>query len=314
MNVLAASVKPAFNLKGGLLALTATGFWSGNFVVGRLLAGQVPPVTLACLRWIVAILVLWALFHRDVLREWPLLKKHWRYYLLTSFTGISVVTTLYYLAAESTNVLNMTLIATFTPIFTLLLARFCLGEALSRLRAAGILLAFGGVLLLAVRGQLGLLRHLHFQSGDLISLAAALIFAVYTIQLRYQPAGLSPGTFITATFTLGLVMLLPFLAWELGRTPPNLGPLGPMAWVAIIYAGLGAAVGGFWCWNKAVAAMGPGNAALCYYTLPFFGALEGVFLFGEPVLWVHLVSGACIFGGILLASLSYPGQRFPAAG
>ena len=73
-------------------------------------------------------------------------------------------------------------------------------------------------------------------------------------------------------------------------------------WIAIVYLGLLASVGGFWFWNKAIVSIGAGNAALCYYSLPFFGGLGAVILLGEPVSWVHWASGALIIAGIVIAT------------
>lgn len=40
-----------------LLLILATLLWGGNFVIGRAVSGDIPPITLAFLRWIVAFLV-----------------------------------------------------------------------------------------------------------------------------------------------------------------------------------------------------------------------------------------------------------------
>ncbi|WP_283806872.1 EamA family transporter [Bradyrhizobium canariense] len=40
-----------------LLSLTSL-FWAGNIVLGRYVAGHVPPMTLSCVRWIGAFLML----------------------------------------------------------------------------------------------------------------------------------------------------------------------------------------------------------------------------------------------------------------
>ena len=41
-----------------LLLVLATILWGGNFVIGRAVSGEIPPFTLAFLRWCLAFLVL----------------------------------------------------------------------------------------------------------------------------------------------------------------------------------------------------------------------------------------------------------------
>ena len=289
------------NRRGALFALAATILWSGNFIVARAMNGEIPPVTLSLLRWLSACVFIMPFCAGDCLRSWPAIRAHWKYYVLTALTGVSLFTVLLYVAAESTNALNMVLIATSSPVFTLILARIFLKQNLPPLRITGVLIAISGVFILAIRGDLELLRNFEFHPGDLFALGAAIVFAVYTIQLRYRPAGLGLGVFISVLFFIGFVSMLPFAAWELAHTDIDIHFGWPM-FLAAVYLGLGTSVGGFWFWNKAVASIGPGNAMLIYYTIPFFGGIEAALLLGEPILWVHLVSGALILCGILLAS------------
>ncbi len=291
---------PAITFRGALCALAATAIWGGNFIISRAMAGEVPPITLACLRWACAALFMLPFCWKDCLREWPAIKTHWRYYLFAALTGVSLFNTLFYVAGKSTDAINMALIATASPVFTLLLSRIFLGEALTPARIIGLLTAVAGVVLLAVRGDLDALLHLKFQTGDLITLAGAFVFALYTFQVRYKPAGTSPSVFMTILFIAGLIALLPFMAWELAGGAAV--RFSPVAWFSVLYLGLGASIGGFWFWNKAIASIGPANASLLYYTLPFFSGVAAVILLAERVRWVHWASGFLIISGILIAT------------
>ena len=64
--------------------------WAGNAVVGRMMQGVVPPITLNFLRWVLAFLVLlpvagWVL--RPGSELWP----HWRRFALLGLLGYAVV-------------------------------------------------------------------------------------------------------------------------------------------------------------------------------------------------------------------------------
>ena len=70
------------------LLVFATLLWGGNFVIGRAVAGDIPPITLAFLRWIVAFIIFFPIAYRRTKNEWPLLKKHIGAVLVLALTGV----------------------------------------------------------------------------------------------------------------------------------------------------------------------------------------------------------------------------------
>lgn len=292
---------PSINLAGAVYAIIATIMWSGNFIVARGMIGYVPPITLGLFRWVAAIAILLPFCYKELGAAWPTIKKYWYFYVGSSLAGVSLFTLFMYYAALSTSVLNMTLIATSTPVLTIILARIFLGEHFTVQRVIGIVLAVVGVTVLATRGKLVNLLGMEFHMGDILVLCSALFFAINNILMRSKPKEPSLNAYLLTIFILGLVVTLPLSVWELLRPEVHV-VFNDKVWIAIIYLGLLASVGGFWFWNKAIVSIGAGNAALFYYSLPFFGGLGAVILLGEPVLWVHWVSGALIIAGIMIAT------------
>ncbi|MDL2216194.1 DMT family transporter [Desulfovibrio sp. OttesenSCG-928-M14] len=286
--------------KGALFAILATFVWSFNFIVGRGLADSIPPCVLASGRWLVAFLAVLPFAWRDIVRDYRHFLDNWRYYFVLSILGVTYFNTAIYAAAKSVPALNLSLIATSSPLFTVLLARIVFGEAITLSRLAGIGAAFCGIVLLITRGDLAVLTGLSFNGGDLLMLSAAFSFSLYTLLVRKKPSGCSTLSYLTVTFGLGLVMLLPFSAWELSVT--DLPSFTPALAGAFLYMGVGASLFSFWCWARAIEAIGPSKAAIIYYSLPFFCGIEAVVFLGEPVLWVHFVGGGLILGGLALAT------------
>lgn len=302
--------------KGMVFALAATILWSGNFLVGRALAGQVPPFTLAFLRWGSASIVILPLCWKAFTAELPKMLKDLPALTFASLTVASAYSAMLYFAARTTPVLNMTLLAATAPIFTLILARIFLKERLIPLKIVGIVIALLGVVLLAVRGDLGLLMTLTLQYGDVLTLIATLLFAIYTVFVRYRQFGLNPVVLTAALAVIAAIMLLPFAAWEVvtGQVRLEIDSTARTITIiaAIVYVGAGASVGSTLCWNRAIEAIGASNAMLFYYTIPFFSGVEAVLLLGEPVVWIHWVSGAFILCGILIATRfanDHPGKK-----
>src|SRR6476620_1707784 len=72
-----------------LLSLTAL-FWSGNIVLGRYVAGHVPPMTLSCVRWIGAFFILLPFAWPHLRRDWPALCAHLPLMVVLSATGFAI--------------------------------------------------------------------------------------------------------------------------------------------------------------------------------------------------------------------------------
>jgi drug/metabolite transporter (DMT)-like permease len=168
------------SVKGHLLAVAATAISSGNFVVARILAHSVPPVTLVVLRSAIAIIVLLPFVLRPLGNQIPIIRKHLGYIALTAFLGLTVCQTVVYAAAVTSPALNLTLIAICSPIFTLVFARLFLRDTLTTLRVIGLITATSGVFFLITDGQPSRLAHLTFSEGDIWMLGQAASFALYS--------------------------------------------------------------------------------------------------------------------------------------
>ncbi len=265
-----------------------------------MLSNSVSPVTLVVLRSVIAAVVLVPFVIRPLRREIRVIRNHIWYLLLTAFLGITMCNTLLYVAADTSKALNLSLIAIFSPVFTVLLARLFLNDILTLRRIAGLIAATVGVVLLVTGTQIYRFTDLTFSHGDLWMLGQALSFALYSILVRRKPPELSPLTFLFSMFVPGVVFLLPWFNWsDCGTT---IAKFSPIIMGTILYLGLGPSLLAYLCWNQSVAIIGPARAALVYYCLPLFSGIEGLLLLGEPVTLIHVISGCFILGGVILAT------------
>ena len=285
---------------GVIYALLAVFVWSFNFIAGRALVGTIPPCTLALFRWTTAFCIMLPFALPELKREWRHFVQHKWYYLITGAIGVAFFNTALYVAAHEVAALNMALIFLSAPLFTIILSRVCFHELTSPARVAGIMVTLTGVLALISKGDWQTLATLSFQSMDLLVLVSAFGFSLYALLVRIKPQGGGQRSFFAVIFGIGVILLLPLAAWELagGATVR----LSSTLYISILYMGLGASIVSFWCWSKAIGLIGPARAAVIYFTMPLFTAVEAVLMLGEPVLPVHYVAGALIIGGLLLAT------------
>jgi len=287
-------------IKGYFFVLAATAIWSGNFIVARMLADSVPPVTLVVLRSTVAAILLLPFVIRPLFREIGVIRQHIGYLSVTAFLGMTMCNTLLYVAAATSNALNLSLIAICSPVFTVLFSRLFLHDTLTIRRFVGLVTATSGVVLLLIRGDFSRLAHLTLSEGDLWMLGQASSFALYSILVRKKPAELSPLVFLFSLFILGMSYLVPWFVWEQPWT--KMIEYSPTIIGAILYLGIGPSLMAYLCWNQSVAIIGPTRAAFVYYCLPLLSGAEALVLLGEPVHVVHLVSGVLILGGVVVAT------------
>ncbi|TDO28109.1 DMT family transporter [Sediminibacterium goheungense] len=286
---------------GIALAVLATIIWSGNFVISRAVNQQIPPVSLAFYRWALATVLIAPLAYKKFTEQKQIVFQNWKYLFWVSLSGITLFNTFVYVAGHYTSAINMALIGTTSsPIFATVMAIIFLKERLNIFRITGILICIAGIILLLSQGSWEKLASFTFSTGDLWILAGALAFAVYNILVRKKPAGITPVNFLFVIFFFGTLLLLPAYIIERNLTPAvqwNGSIIG-----SVVYLGLGTSVISFLCWNAALQKLGTGTTVLFGNLIPIFSTLEAVWLLGEKITDIHIISGLLVIGGLILAN------------
>ncbi|MCX8087154.1 MAG: DMT family transporter [Rhodocyclaceae bacterium] len=282
-----------------LLLTLANLFWAGNWIVGRGMRAEVPPIALSFWRWIIALACLLPLAWPYLTRDWALLAAGWRRLLWLGILGTTLYNALTYLGLQETEAINGLLLNSFIPIVIVALAWIFQGKRLRPLEGAGIAASFLGVITIVARGDPHNLLLLTLNVGDLWILLSVIAWAVYTLLLPGRPAA-HPLAFLFAIASIGVLATLPVYLLEiaLGRHIVHT----PGAWLAIAYAGIFPAFLGFLCWNKGVEQVGASRAGLFIHLLPAFGILLAALFLGERLRAFHLAGILLIFGGIFLTT------------
>jgi len=287
-------------ISGYLFAIGATAIWSGNFIIARGLNESISPVSLAFWRWVVAVIVFLPFALKPLITEWDILRKNIFYLCITALLGITIFNTLIYFAGHTTTAINLSLISITFPVFIVILSRIFYGELITINKGVGIILVAIGIVFLITKGAFSRLLNISFAIGDIWMLAAAIIFAVYSILLKRKPKQLSIWAFQLSTFILGLIFLFPFFIWEYVTASPV--EFDTKTVFSILYVGIFASLSAFVLWNKAVMTVGPSKAAMIYYTLPLFSGILAYLFLKEDITILHLYSALLIVTGILIAN------------
>ena len=283
------------------LGLTLTPlFWAANAVAARGTAGEIPPVTLAFWRWIIALLILLPIALPTLIAHRQIVRQYWRDMLPIAALSVGAFNTLLYVAAQTTTALNIALFNATLPIAVALMAWAVLGDAITRLEGIGIILGLFGMLVIITEAAPARLIGLDFAAGDLVMVAAVLCWASFSILLRRNRIPLPAMSFLLLQIILGLPFIIPFFIWESVAYGVYVPPL-EIAWVfpfIAIFPGILA----YAFWNRGVTFVGPARSAMFLYLVPVFAALLGGWLLNESLALFHAAGGLLILVGLYLAA------------
>ncbi|BDD88497.1 DMT family transporter [Desulfofustis limnaeus] len=152
-----------------------------------------------------------------------------------------------------------------------------------------------------------MLRAVSFNPGDLLVLVAALLWALYSTNLKRYPREMHPFAYQTGIVISGLAVLLPCYLYELslGKTME----FGLPTLLTIIYVALFASILAFIFWNRAVRTVGPNKAGPFIHLMPVFSTLLAVVFLDETIEPFHLAGIALIFTGIAMTTMYVQTRR-----
>ncbi|MFN3402141.1 MAG: DMT family transporter, partial [Ferrovibrio sp.] len=170
------------------LLLLTTIFWGGNAVAGKMAVGHVSPMLLVVLRWAMAFCFLYAIGHRQLQADWNVVRTRLVYLSAMGFFGFAAFNLALYGAFLYTSAINGSIEQAGIPVVIFALNFLLFGQRVFAGQILGFLLTFAGVLLTAAHGNLAELLRLDLNRGDALVLVAVLLYAGYSVCLRFRPA------------------------------------------------------------------------------------------------------------------------------
>lgn len=283
-----------------LMLLLVMLLWAGNALIARAIRADIPPFTLAFLRWLGAALLLLPFSARGILTEWPVVRRHWPMLILLAIFGVGCFNALLYSGLRSSSATNALLIQAAIPALVLGCNFLFFRTRALPLQIVGVLVAALGAMLIIFRADLRALATLSFGQGDALILLGVLCWSIYTSLLRKRPP-LTATTFLTLSFLVGVLIMAPLAASE--------WPLHPVRWTpavagGIVYVAIFPSIIAYFLYNHAVAQIGAAQAGQVISLQPLLGALFAALLLGEPLHSYHFAGMALILLGIAAASRS----------
>ena len=278
--------------------------WAGNFIVVKGALGTLPPVGFTALRYGLASLSLLVLMRwRDGAIRLP--HGDIRSIAVLGIIGFGIYQILWVVALQTIPAGDSALLIATTPVMTALLAMATGADSPNRVKLVGAIVSFLGVATVIVAGQ-GLNLGASV-GGDLLTLAAAACWAIYTVRgatiLRRQTALMTTTWAVVA----GTLFMAPIGIAQMATA--DLSAIGPSMVLSVIYAGtLAAGVPNVVVFHG-VKLLGPTRISALQTLVPALAVVLAVIFLGEPIRPAQLIGGVIILVGVaLLRRGSWPSR------
>jgi drug/metabolite transporter (DMT)-like permease len=285
-------VKLLTNNLAVVAAIVTVLLWSSSFVVIRFVGETLSPGAMAFTRLAAGavVLVIIALRYRRPIPRGRALGLVIGYGLL----WFAAYTVLLNWAEQHLDAGTAALLVNFAPILVAVFAGFFMGEGFPKPLVVGILIAFAGVLLIALGGSGG-------SHNDKLGIILGLITAVlYAAGVLMQKVALRTVDAVTATWVgclAGLLATVPFAP----QAVDELADASAGAIVGVIFLGVGPTAIAFLTWAYALTRTDAGKMAATTLAVPAIAiGLSWLFL-GEVPTSLGLVGGAMALTGVAIS-------------
>lgn len=288
---------------GVLALLGATLFWGAGPVITKLGIKEVPPYSLAFLRFFLAAILILPFFfatgHQKIARS-DLLR-----FIMAGLFGSGLNAIFFMSGIARTTATQSAAIFATVPLVNAVAASIILKEKPTIVRITGVLIGLIGSLLIALgpylinsdNGQV-----LGDVFGNLLVGVSVISWVAYIIISKELLKKYSPLTVTTVSFLVGTVLLLPFFFIELISNPTWYLNMTQEGIISIVYGAVFAFVLSFLLYQYGLKQTSAFEAGIVIYLNPVLASIFAIPILGEYPTSVFLIGTALILGGVFLAT------------
>ncbi|MFW9937927.1 MAG: DMT family transporter [Candidatus Thorarchaeota archaeon] len=302
-----------------LLILTAV-IWGGTWPIGRWLVSEevggatIPPFMIAFIRYFLAVISFFIILRfKEGTLNWQFAKKNWKILTFMGLTSVTIYQAGYLIGEIFTAASDASIMVATNAIWVVVISStFLKTEFFTWKKVVGTLMAFMAVVI--VVGFSPNVDVLNRILGDILILAAAFAYAVYTVTSRhflnitqnksdsFQPSSL---WIITWVSFFGFLTIIPI---SLIISPQYLNPLEYFSiparlWVGIAYLAFLSSILAYTFYLEGVKRLNASRAAIFQTLVPLFGVLlSAIFLREEFDLFIYPFALLLVILGIVLVN------------
>ena len=279
----------------------ATLFWAGNFIVGKTASiNEIPPISLNFYRWFVAWLILFPFTFRELIKKKNYILNNIRLFIVLGITAVTVFNSALFYSLKFTQVISGVLMISTVPVMIIFISSLLKIEKTNFFQIIGVGLSLTGVLFIITKADIGLLKNLDFNRGDLTMIIAMFSWATYSALLKKKKYELSQISLLQVVISFGVIFLIPlyFIDMNMGNSIKLEKPFFLTLTYVVLFPGLAS----FFFWIKGVALIGANRSGIFLHLMPIFGAVMAIIIFDEKFMFYHLLGAVFILMGIILSN------------
>lgn len=279
-----------------LALIVANIIWGATSPILKYSLENIPPFSLAFIRFLLASLILFPLVHTKI--NYPDLKNKWLW--VYALFGITFNIIFFFMALQKIPSINAPIIASSGPIMILIGSAVFLKEKIKLNLVFGTILSLFGVLLIIFQPILdhGLSTEI---LGNLLMVFATFGAVVATIAGRKF---LTENNALGSTFwscLIGTLTFAPLMFYEYLKNPTWWGSLDIRGWIGIIYGAVFASCIAYAAYDWALAKLPAAKTSIFTYIDPVIAVIIAVPLLGEKITLPFIIGTVFVFLGILIS-------------
>ncbi len=271
--------------------------WGVNFAFIKYALRDFGPLSFTIARFLLAAAALFALLG---LRGVPLrVSGEDRLPLIgLGLAGITFYSIFFMYGLRYTTASNSALLIAMSPLFAALIQAVRGKERLSRHALAGTLLAAFGVFLIIRDKPGGLSLSAEGLQGDLLTICASVLWALYTLSARPLLARHDPVKVTAYTMVAGSILLTPLGAGELLQQ--DWSAVGDLSWAAFLFSAFIAGSAAYSLWYQGVKQLGVTRTIVYHYLVPVVAVVFASFFLGERITLFQVLGSGMVLSGVYL--------------
>ena len=268
----------------GLLFITFF-IWGSVYVGGKLVAGDLPPALVACLRCCTAMVPLLLMARKHL--GCKIDREDWKYFILVGCMGYFLTLFLIQLGISLTGSAMVSLLNALTPVSVTILAALLLKERITPIKVLCLVLALAGTVVITQGAG---------SQGEVLGIAVVLLSVVAwgfaSVFMRRLTAKYPAVLVTTYGMAISLLFHIPAGIFSAVTQPVN---VSPKVVLTILYLGFFGSGFAQFTWTKCLSLLPASTCSLFYPLQPAFSALLGAAI-------LHETFTPAFFFGLLLIS------------
>ncbi|HYF84263.1 MAG TPA: DMT family transporter [Clostridia bacterium] len=279
-----------------LLLVLCNLFWAGNFVFGKFVVAEMPPISITFTRWLFASIILIGIAHFIEKPKWNTVFKEWPSLTGLAILGIVGYNSVLYYALNFTSPTNASLVNSFNPGLIAVASAIYLREKIPRIQVLGILVSFLGVFVIMTKGNLLQIFATQYNKGDLLMIGAIIMWTLYSM-ISKKLTTIPPITSTAVSGLIAVILMAPFAIAQ----GIDYAKLSTIAVTGIAYITIFPTICSFIFWNIGVREIGVSKAGVFLNLNPVFTAVISLAL-GQKITIVQVLGGLLVFLGVYITT------------